>query len=104
MWAGLWLPDGATPTEASRECDRRRLWRSALGFLFSYAALISHESDFYITKEKHLLPGELDEITWGCWRTFVEQLDTEHIYEKVDPRFIYGELRLSRLNKIYLIS
>jgi hypothetical protein len=34
----------------------------------------------------------------------VEQLDTEHIYHKIDARFIYGELRLSRLNKIYRLS
>jgi hypothetical protein len=96
--------EGANPPETARECDRRRLWRSALGFLFSYAALISHESDFYIAKENHLLPGEEDEITWGRWRTFIEQLDMEHIYQKVDARFVYGELRLSRLNKIYRLS
>src|SRR5689334_23059872 len=28
--------------------------------------------------------------------------DTEHIYPDIDPRFYYGELRLSRLNKMYL--
>lgn len=26
---------------------------------------------------------------------------TEHIYPDIDPRFYHGELRLSRLNKIY---
>ena len=86
------------------ECDRRRIWRRALGFLFSYAALISHESDFYIAKEKRLLPGEPGEVTWGRWRTLVEQLETESIYQDIDARFVYGELRLSRLNKIYSIS
>ena len=88
----------------ARECDRRRLWRSALGFLFSYTALISHESDFYIAREKHLLPGDQDEVTWKRWRAFVEQLETEYIYEKINARFIYGELRLGRLNKIYRFS
>jgi hypothetical protein len=39
-----------------RECDRRRLWKSALGFLFSYAALVSHESHFSIAAAKHSLP------------------------------------------------
>ncbi|KAK5637202.1 hypothetical protein RRF57_012914 [Xylaria bambusicola] len=84
-----------------QECDRRKLRRCALGFLFSYAALIRHESDFFIAKEKRLLPME---VQWLAWRSFVEQLGTEHIYHKIDARFIYGELRLSRLNKIYRLS
>ncbi|KAK4657142.1 hypothetical protein QC762_0042850 [Podospora pseudocomata] len=83
------------------ECNRPALQRRALGFLFSYAALISHESDFSIAQDKHLLPPE---VTWLAWRHLVEQLDTERIYSKVDVRFHYGELRLSRLNKIYLLS
>lgn len=78
-----------------------RLWKRALGFLFSYAALIMHETDFLIAKEKHLLPPELQ---WREWRVIVDQLDTEHIYSRIDRRFLYGELRLSRLNKIYCFS
>ncbi|KJZ70124.1 hypothetical protein HIM_10494 [Hirsutella minnesotensis 3608] len=62
---------------------------------------ISHESDFRIAQEKHLLPPE---VSWPAWRIFVEQLDTEHVYARVDPRFQYGELRLSRLNKIYAFT
>ncbi|KAH8768403.1 hypothetical protein F5883DRAFT_554515 [Diaporthe sp. PMI_573] len=82
------------------ECERG-LRKRALGFLFSYAALISHESDFLVAKDKHLLPRE---VNWSGWRAFVEELDTEHIYPDVDPRFYYGELRLGRLNKIYRLS
>lgn len=52
-------------------------------------------------REKHLLPEELQ---WQGWRTFVDQLDTEHIYPEIDARFAYGELRLGRLNKIYRLS
>lgn len=70
----------------------------ALGFLFSYAALIKNESDFHIAKEKRLLP---EAVTWVSWITIVKQLDTANIYDKIDERFKYGELRLSRLNKIY---
>ena len=70
----------------------------ALGFLFSYAALIAHESDFHIAKEKRLLP---EEVTWNNWITMVKQLDTTNIYDSIDERFKYGELRLSRLNMIY---
>lgn len=75
-------------------------WR-ALGFLFSYAALITHESDVRIAQDKHLLPPE---VSWPAWRIFVEQLDTEHIHTQFDLRFQYGELRLSRLNKIYAFT
>ncbi|OIW22655.1 hypothetical protein CONLIGDRAFT_545556, partial [Coniochaeta ligniaria NRRL 30616] len=80
---------------AGSECDRPALRRRALGFLFSYVALISHESDFSFAKDKHLLPPE---VTWQAWRHLVEQLDTEPIYSRVDARFHYGELRLSRLS------
>ncbi|KAH7228869.1 hypothetical protein BKA60DRAFT_8045 [Fusarium oxysporum] len=80
------------------ECERRRLWKCALGFLFSYAALIRHESDFLLAKEKYLLP---EEVKWPDWISFVEELDTEHIYPNIDPRFYHGELRLDRLNKLY---
>lgn len=76
------------------------LWRRrkhadlrALGFLFSYAAPISHESDFRIAQERHLLPLE---VLCPSWRMFVEQLDVEHIYPDIDPRFYHGKLRLSR--------
>lgn len=73
----------------------------ALGFLFSYAALVSHESDFIIAREKHLLPREID---WLTWRKFIEELlDKENIYHDIDPRFHYGELRLNRLNKLYYL-
>ena len=73
----------------------------ALGFLFSYTALIAHESDFHIAKEKHLLP---EEVTWDGWTTFVKELDPENIYDKIDKRFKYGEFRLSRLNEIYRLT
>jgi hypothetical protein len=68
------------------------------GFLFSYAALITHKSDFKIAQEKHLLPQQ---VKWTAWITLVKQLDTENTYDKIDNRFKCGELRLSRLNKIY---
>ncbi|KAJ4147491.1 hypothetical protein LMH87_002004 [Akanthomyces muscarius] len=51
-----------------------RLRRRALGFLYSYTALLSHESDFLIAQDKHLLPLE---VTWCGWRILVEQLDTK---------------------------
>ncbi len=91
----------ATHAVIQTECRRPGLRRRALGFLYSYTALLSHESDFLIAQEKHLLPPE---ITWCRWRILVEQLDIEHIPPRIDRRFIHGELRLSRLNKIYAVT
>lgn len=50
--------------------------------------------------ENHLLP---EGLKWQDWRTIVALLlgDT-HLYQSIDRRFQYGELRLSRLNKIHL--
>ncbi|PHH87914.1 hypothetical protein CDD83_8243 [Cordyceps sp. RAO-2017] len=81
-------------------CDHRRLRRRALGFLFSYTALVSHESDFRIALKTDLLPPE---VRWPQWRTFVEQIHmrTHDMRANIDRRFYHGELRLSRLNKIY---
>lgn len=84
-------------TKSVKRCNGG-LRTCALGFLFSYAALITHESDFQIAKEKHLLP---EEVEWSGWITLIKELDTENIYDMIDERFKYGELRLSRLNRIY---
>ncbi|KAM3563055.1 hypothetical protein ARSEF4850_002522 [Beauveria asiatica] len=42
-------------------------------------------------------------VRWPAWRILVQQLDMERIYPNVDRRFIHGELRVSRLNKIYAL-
>jgi hypothetical protein len=44
---------------ANKEHGHPRLWKCAFGFLFSYAALISQESDFLIAKYMHLIPREV---------------------------------------------
>ena len=94
--------DHSCSPAAEKPCSNQKVWRCALGFLFSYAALICYESDFLLARERHLLP---DEIRWCDWKKLVNELDTEHIYNKIDPRYLYGELRLSRLIKIqYLRS
>lgn len=73
-----------------------------MGFLFSYAALICNESDFFLAKDMRLLP---EQVTWANWRLFAAELSTTSIYGQIDERFCYGELRLSRLNKLqYLAS
>ncbi|KAF5510886.1 hypothetical protein CGCS363_v003662 [Colletotrichum siamense] len=82
-------------------CSCRLRRQRALGFFFSYAALVSYESDFIIARDKHLVPMEFN---WLTWRRFVKELlDNENIYRDIDPRFHYGELRLNRLNKLYYL-
>lgn len=85
----------------TRKCERRGLRQRALGFLYSYAALLSHESDFLIAQNRNLVPQE---VKWSTWRMLVQQLDVDNIYPNIDRRFVHGELRLSRLNKIYAVS
>ncbi|KAF6810019.1 hypothetical protein CPLU01_15394 [Colletotrichum plurivorum] len=42
---------------------------------------------------------------WPAWRAAIpELLVTSPIYPWIDPRFRYGELRLSRLNKVYFLT
>lgn len=86
--------------------DDPDLGPAALGFLFSYAALVRHESDFALAREKRLIPAG---VRWADWRAFVAELLRDggtgggggrRIYDRVDARFHYGELRLSRLNKL----
>lgn len=78
----------------------RSLRECALGFLVSYTALVAHESDFYVAQDKHLIPTE---VTWQKWRVLVRQILTSsnNVQSEVADRFIYGELRLTRLNLIY---
>ncbi|KAK3345724.1 hypothetical protein B0H65DRAFT_467501 [Neurospora tetraspora] len=60
-------------------------------------------SDFDLATVKGLLPRE---VTWDQWRLFVDELLTspDAIYKNIAVRFIYGELRLNRLNLIYMFT
>lgn len=82
-------------------CRNEKLYACALGFLYSYISLIEHESDYHIAVEKHLLPHE---VTWPQWIALVDQLLHSPHSNFINKRFIYGELRLSRLNLIYLFT
>ncbi|KAK4233242.1 hypothetical protein C8A03DRAFT_39064 [Achaetomium macrosporum] len=77
----------------------------ALGFLYTYACLISSESDFHIANEKHLLPRKEDDspIEWADWKTLARALLRTHERDPaaVHPRFLHAELRLSRINTIH---
>ncbi|RBR07075.1 uncharacterized protein FIESC28_10821 [Fusarium coffeatum] len=91
-----------TDPGAPKECEQRKLYKTALGFLYSYAALLRHESDFHLAKDRYLLPNT--GISWFDWIAFVKELNTEHIYQDINPRFHHKELRLSRLNHIYFFT
>lgn len=71
----------------------------ARGFLYSYCALIAYKSDFQIAKTRGLVP---EEVSWDRWKTLSEQVLAKHRYNAVNPRYWYGELRLGRLNKVYM--
>ncbi|KAI0015527.1 hypothetical protein F4780DRAFT_773502 [Xylariomycetidae sp. FL0641] len=72
----------------------------ARGFLFSYTALVSHESDFRVAKDRGLLPAC---VSWEGWKGLTQEVLDNHCYAAINPRYWYGELRLSRLNKVYRV-
>jgi hypothetical protein len=83
-----------------------RLAKCARGLLFTYTALVASESDFYIARNKSLLPLTLD---WAGWRELASRFGKGwpatsptnlSVYTEIDRRYYYGELRLGRLNKI----
>ncbi|KAK4171464.1 hypothetical protein QBC36DRAFT_366363 [Triangularia setosa] len=87
-------------------CHAQRARQCALGLLLQYAALIVYESDFLIALEKKLIPL----MDWPRWRLLVRELvqstdnDTSLVYTNVAERYIYGELRLNRLNLISFVK
>ncbi|KAI0169703.1 hypothetical protein GGR52DRAFT_581018 [Hypoxylon sp. FL1284] len=78
----------------------RQLADCARGFLFSYTALIMYESDFRMAAQAGLLPAG---VTWEAWKCLAGEILENHCYATVNPRYWYGELRLSRLNKVYRV-
>ena len=80
------------------------LARCAQGLLYTYSALVASESDFRIARNSGLLPMAKDWPEWrGIVRRFVEKQSASghNIYGMINERYLYGELRLSRLDTIY---
>ncbi|KAI1498141.1 hypothetical protein F5X99DRAFT_394688 [Biscogniauxia marginata] len=81
-------------------CEDDGLHASACGLLLSYAWLVAHRSDFNIAIDTSLIPPQ---VTWEKWTAIMSDvlnsLDLETM-EGIDPRYQYGELRLSRLNML----
>jgi hypothetical protein len=95
FWTTHLLGTAQDPSQQSRRED---LAACARGFLFTYTALIAYESDFRMARDKGLIPLS---VTWNDWKIFTSQFLQNHCYAALNPRYWYGELRLSRLNKIY---
>ncbi|KAK8855037.1 glycosyltransferase family 28 domain-containing protein [Apiospora arundinis] len=101
VWARHLLSASSPSSSASENMIGRNdesLAACARGFLFSYTALIAYESDFRIALTKGLIPHS---VTWDSWRQLTREYLEGHCYASVNPRYWYGELRLSRLNKVY---
>lgn len=82
-------------------CSDIELYKSASGFLLSYAWLVRHQSDLAIAKESGLMSQDIE---WPNWVEFLEAfLDKINLQtlSNVNQRYQYGELRLTRLNTIY---
>lgn len=77
----------------------------AFGFLYTYACLISSESDFFMANENRLLPRRANDATieWADWKALARELLRMHKRDPdvVHPRFLRAELRLSRINIIH---
>lgn len=85
----------ASGPPTTHSCDQqRRLYRTALGFVRTYSHLIRHESDFRLAIQSHLLPAD---ISYTRFARFIQRFASV-VDEEVSPRYLYGQLRLSRLN------
>ncbi|KAL8822959.1 MAG: hypothetical protein Q9191_006314 [Dirinaria sp. TL-2023a] len=78
----------------SRYICNTPLYADACGMLASYTKLVQHKSDYRVALELGLLP---EDISWPQWTTFAIQVQPA----TVSKRYVYGELRLFRLNLIY---
>lgn len=74
---------------------------NAKGFLLSYLWLIRQKSDFLIAQSENLINKD---VTWQQWTTFSMAIYpgiVSNAFEGISPRYLYGELRLGRVNMIY---
>ncbi|KJZ69752.1 hypothetical protein HIM_10863 [Hirsutella minnesotensis 3608] len=66
----------------------------AMGFLRSYALLVTCHLDLAIAKESHLIPDDVDWLRWSEFICHFRGIGDENVAQ----RYHYGQLRLSRLN------
>jgi hypothetical protein len=79
--------------------ETEKIYGAALGFLVSYSWLVCSPNDFYMAKNLQLLP---EQITYEGWISFMDAItDPSTSPSAISPRYLFGELRLQRLNTIY---
>ena len=102
--SNLQCPAGCTCQDPPANTCRGIPRRVALGFLYTYACLISSETDFHLANENRLLPRkDHDEpIAWPDWKSLARELLHTHAHDSslLHPRFQRAELRLSRINTL----
>ncbi|OAL45117.1 hypothetical protein IQ07DRAFT_234648 [Pyrenochaeta sp. DS3sAY3a] len=100
----LQCPSACSCDHPAATC-RTALRKVALGFFYTYACLVSSESDFHVANEKRLLPCNEDDkpMTWTYWKTLARKLLEIHERDPstIHQRFLRAELRLSRINTIH---
>jgi hypothetical protein len=82
-------------------CPHQELHALACGFLVSYIWLVCQPSDLNIGVHSKILPTS---CKWQHWvdlvRDFTENINIDAL-DNVNKRYLYGELRVRRLSKIY---
>jgi hypothetical protein len=75
----------------------RQLRAAALGFLRTYRHLIRSAADFRLAQHDslQLVPPE---TTWEAFSIFISEIESNVDDSYVSPRYLYGEIRLTRLN------
>ncbi|KAK5659172.1 hypothetical protein OQA88_1262 [Cercophora sp. LCS_1] len=77
------------------------LHSNACGLFLSYTWLVAYKTDFDIAKESRLIP---EGLTWHAWTAlatdFLDYVDASGT-QLVSKRYLYGELRMSRINYVY---
>jgi hypothetical protein len=87
---------------SGRVCSDRQLHKLAMGFLFSYCRMINSRLDLDVAHERCLLTKE---ITWEKWEPFQHAiLSHAGLAAAKNRRYLYGELRIPRLNWIYRLT
>ncbi|KAF2684666.1 hypothetical protein K458DRAFT_442509 [Lentithecium fluviatile CBS 122367] len=96
FWAVFLVPP--TSPLGSRRDD---VHKAVLGFVRTYVHLIQYESDFRIAVELHLLPEGIQWEQFARFQNFLSSIQDRD----VSQRYLYGEIRLTRLNfwtKVFL--
>jgi succinate dehydrogenase/fumarate reductase cytochrome b subunit len=85
-------------------CCSSDLHACATGFLYSYAWLICHPSDFRIAKDSGLINHN---ITYSAWTSFMDSVVSYADNSQscsINKRYHFGELQLRRINWIYRLA